>query len=126
MTLWPRLLLACAGLFGACGVGAAAVAAHLTSGTSLAIAADFLMIHAAALVALASLAASLDRGRIPLLVGASAIGLGTFLFSGDLGLRALMEIKLLGGSAPFGGTLMIAGWLMVAISALLARRAPRA
>lgn len=125
MTLWPRLLIVCAGLFGACGVGLAAVAAHLAGGTSLSIAADFLMLHAATLVGLASLAATLERGRIPLLVGASAIGLGTLLFSGDLGLRALMEIKLLGGSAPFGGTLMIAGWLMVAFSGLRARRAPR-
>lgn len=121
MTLWPRLLIVCAGLFGACGVAAAAVAAHLSGGASLSIAANFLLIHAAALVALATLAATLERGRIPLLVGTSAIGLGTVLFSGDLGMRALMEIKLLGGSAPFGGTLMIAGWLVVAISAGLAR-----
>ncbi len=123
MSLWPRLLIFCAGLFGAAGVALAAVAAHLAGGTSLSIAADFLLFHAAALIALATLAAGLERGRIPLLVGASAISLGTLLFSGDLGLRALMEIKLLGGSAPFGGTLMIAGWLMVAFAALGARRA---
>ncbi|GGF64476.1 hypothetical protein GCM10007301_25350 [Azorhizobium oxalatiphilum] len=120
ITLWPRLLLVAGGLFGAAGVALAAVAAHITGG-SLATGADFLLFHAAALVGLALFAIQLTRGRAPLLVGATAILLGTLLFSGDLTARALMEMKLFGGSAPFGGTLMIAGWLMVAFAALRAR-----
>ncbi|WP_029004031.1 DUF423 domain-containing protein [Azorhizobium doebereinerae] len=121
MTLWPRLLILCAGLFGAAGVALAAVSAHLTGGASLATGANFLLFHAAALVGLGTLAAGLTRGRVPLLVGASAICLGTLLFSGDLAARALMDIKLLGGSAPFGGTVMIAGWLMTAFAGLRAK-----
>ncbi|TDT96685.1 uncharacterized membrane protein YgdD (TMEM256/DUF423 family) [Azorhizobium sp. AG788] len=123
MTLWPRLLIVIAGLYGAGGVALAAVSAHLTGGASLAIAANFLLFHAAALVALAAVARQVAHMRAVLLVGASALALGALLFSGDLTLRALMEIKLLGGSAPFGGMLMIAGWLVVGASALFGRRA---
>ncbi|TCT05919.1 DUF423 domain-containing protein [Aquabacter spiritensis] len=123
MILWLRILMVAAGLFGASGVAAAAVSAHLVGGASLATAATFLMIHAAALAGLCALALHIGRGRTALLVGASAIAVGTILFSGDLALRALMEIKLLWGTAPTGGSLMIAGWLVAAFGgARLARR----
>ncbi len=119
---WNRLLLCLAGLMGAAGVSAAAVAAHLSGGAVLQTAAEFLILHAAALIGLAALSAQAGQGRILLLVGATAIGLGTLLFSGDLALRALMETKLLWGTAPFGGTLMIAGWLAAGFSAIFTRR----
>lgn len=122
MDLWTRLLVLLAGLFGAAGVGAAAAAAHVGGGTNLETASHFLLFNAVALAALAALALQLSRGGVLLKVGASAIALGTLLFSGDLASRALMDVKLLGGSAPFGGSLMILGWLMVAATALLARR----
>ncbi|OYX07951.1 MAG: hypothetical protein B7Z15_15525 [Rhizobiales bacterium 32-66-8] len=115
MCPWVRSLLFLAGLFGAAGVAASAVAAHLAGGASLTTAAQFLLFHAAALVALSALSLHMGRGRIALLAGTTAIALGTLLFSGDLALRTLMEIKLLWGTAPVGGMLMIAGWLMVAI-----------
>lgn len=117
MTLWLRSLLFVAGLYGAAGVGASAVAAHLAGGAALTTAAQFLLFGAVALVAAVGVSVNMTRGRISLLVGASAIGLGTLLFSGDLVLRTLMEVKLLWGTAPTGGTLMIAGWLMIAIGA---------
>ncbi|MFG1421221.1 DUF423 domain-containing protein [Roseixanthobacter liquoris] len=115
MNLWLRSLLCVAGLYGAAGVGASAVAAHLAGGTSLATAAQFLLLGALTLACASALCANLERGRTSILVGASAIGLGTLLFSGDLALRALMDVKLLWGTAPTGGTLMIAGWLVFAI-----------
>lgn len=114
MLNWTRILFLAAGLMGAAGVAAAAVAAHLAGGASLTTAAHFLMIHAAAIAGLGALALQALRGRFALMVGASAILIGTLLFSGDLALRALMGIKLLWGTAPFGGTVMIAGWLMAA------------
>lgn len=123
MDMWVRLLLLLAGLMGAAGVAAAAVAAHVTGGTELETAAHFLLFHAAAVAALVGLALNLSRGAAALRVGASALVLGAVLFSGDLASRTLLETKLLGGSAPFGGSLMIAGWLVVACSALVARRA---
>jgi len=69
-------------------------------GPNLATAAHFLLFNAAAIVGLAALAAQAGRGRAAVLAGATAIAVGALLFSGDLALRALMEVKLLGGSAP--------------------------
>ncbi|MEW6122864.1 MAG: DUF423 domain-containing protein [Pseudomonadota bacterium] len=124
MIPWFRLLLLVAGLFGAAGVAASAVAAHLAGGASLATAGQFLMIHAAAIAALSAAGLLATRGAVLLLVGATAMAAGTLLFSGDLALRALMGIKLLWGTAPFGGTLMIAGWISAGIGgALLLPRA---
>ncbi|MFG1431413.1 DUF423 domain-containing protein [Xanthobacter sp. V2C-8] len=123
MDLWTRFLLLLAGLMGASGVAAAAVSAHVGGGTMLETAAYFLILHAAAVAALAALALQIGRGGVPLRLGASALVLGAVLFCGDLSSRALLEAKLFGGSAPFGGSLMIAGWLVVAGSALVARRA---
>lgn len=119
MIPWFRLLLLLAGLFGAAGVAASAVAAHLAGGASLATAGHFLMIHAAAIAALSAAGLLATRGAVLLLVGATAMAAGTLLFSGDLALRALMGIKLLWGTAPFGGTLMIAGWISAGIGGAL-------
>lgn len=123
MNPWTRGLLVLAGLMGAAGVACAAAAAHVGGGANLETAAHFLLFHAAALVGLCALSLMVARGRVVLQLGASAIALGALLFSGDLASRALMEVKLLGGSAPFGGSLMILGWLTVAACALVARRA---
>lgn len=101
MDIWTRLLLVLSGLMGAAGVAAAAAAAHVGGGSNLETAAFFLLFHAAALTGLAALALQLTRGGASLRVGASAIALGALLFSGDLASRALMDVKLLGGSAPW-------------------------
>ncbi|MEP9352361.1 DUF423 domain-containing protein [Xanthobacter sp. KR7-65] len=123
MDVWTRLLLVLSGLMGAAGVAAAAAAAHVGGGANLETAAHFLLFHAAALAALCALALHLSRAGALVRTGASAIALGAVLFSGDLAMRALMDVKLLGGSAPFGGSLMILGWLGVAVAALFARKA---
>ena len=83
------------------------------------------MTNAAALAALCALAVLAERGRIAILVGASAIAFGTLLFSGDLALRALTGIKLLWGTAPQGGTLMMAGWIMAGIGGIRFTRQSR-
>jgi uncharacterized membrane protein YgdD (TMEM256/DUF423 family) len=111
------------GLMGATGVALAAVAAHVSGDATLKTAADFLLFHAAAL--LATLA--LGRGRRgPTLAGSlvagSLLGLGAVLFSGDLAIRSLTGLRLVPMAAPTGGMLLIAGWLAVAITAPLARR----
>lgn len=122
MDIWCRSLLFLAGLMGAAGVAAAAAAAHVGGGANLETAAHFLLLHAAAAAALVAVAMRAGRGRGALLTGVTLLVLGALLFSGDLAMRALMEVKLLGGSAPFGGTLMIAGWLIAGVSALVLRR----
>lgn len=123
MDLWTRLLLLASGLLGAAGVAAAAAATHVAGGTLLETAAHFLLFTAVALAGLCALALHLRRGAGVVRAGASLLALGCLLFSGDLASRALMDVKLLGGSAPFGGSTMILGWLVVAASAFVARRA---
>ncbi|MEP9351501.1 DUF423 domain-containing protein [Xanthobacter sp. KR7-225] len=123
MNLFCRLLLVVAGLMGAAGVAAAAAAAHVGGGDTLVTAAHFLLFDAAAIAGLVAVALQLGRGRAMLAAAAGLIAIGGLLFSGDLATRALMEVKLLGGSAPFGGSLMILGWLLAAAAALFARKA---
>ena len=121
MDLWTRLLILVAGLFGTAGVVSAAIAAHVGGGTNIESASHFLLFNAATLAGLAALALQLSRGGLLLKIGATAIALGTLLFTSDLAVRVL-EIRLPTGSAPFGGSLMILGWLIVAATAPLARR----
>ncbi len=117
---WTRMLAAVAGLFGAAGVGAAAAAAHIVGDASLHTAADFLLFHAASLIGL--VAASRERPHAGLLVAGTLIAAGTVLFSGDLALRVLGGLRLVPMAAPTGGLLLIAGWLVLAVTLPLALR----
>lgn len=115
MMTWARIVLAAAGLSGAAGVALAAAGAHV-GGDNLNTAAMFLLLHAAA-------AAGLARPPAPagVLLPASVLIAGSVLFSGDLALRALAETKLFAMAAPTGGTVMIAGWLLLALAAAFGR-----
>jgi uncharacterized membrane protein YgdD (TMEM256/DUF423 family) len=42
------------------------------------------------------------------------------LFSGDIALRALVDHRLFPMAAPSGGTLLIGGWGLLVVAALLA------
>ncbi len=110
-----RVLLAFAAPMGAAGVILAAMATHLAGGPLLSTAALFLMLHAGAVLGMAALIPHLDRGRQALVAAAALIIVGTLLFSIDLALRQLLHVKLLWGTAPFGGGAMIVGWLCAAI-----------
>lgn len=116
MQRWALCLMAVAGLFGAAGVGAAALAAHRPAGPDLQIAADFLLFHAAAVAAIVG---SALQPRPPFLVSASTIALGTMLFCGDLIRRALVNAALFRLAAPMGGTLLMLGWLILVIASLV-------
>ena len=72
---------------------------------------QYQMWHAVGLVALAAL--PLSRPRLPALL----LTTGTIIFSGTLYLMALTNIRWLGAITPFGGALMILGWLVLAWSA---------
>ena len=73
---------------------------------------QYQMWHAIGLVALAAL--PLPRLGLP----AALLTAGTIIFSGTLYLMALTGARWLGAVTPLGGTLMIAGWLLVAWRAL--------
>jgi uncharacterized membrane protein YgdD (TMEM256/DUF423 family) len=105
------------GAFGACccalAVVLGAVAAHATAAASrprLETAVLYLFLHGLGLLLLAPRL----RGRLGSAAGL-ALATGTLLFCGTLAMAALA-----GGTtapAPFGGGLLIAGWLLVALHA---------
>lgn len=113
-----RVLVALAGLAGGCGVALAAAASHVTGGGSAAIAADFLIVHAAVLLALAALAGGgiVHAGSARLAGFVLAAGLA--LFAGDLAMRAFYGVRLAPFAAPAGGFLLIAGWAIVVVAGL--------
>lgn len=113
----PRLILAAAGIIGAIGVMAAASASHSEPSRNLAAIAAIGLAHGPALLAL-GLA---GRGRVQH-AAAMLLALGTLVFMGDLGMREWQGHGLFSGAAPLGGLGMIAGWLTLALAALLWRR----
>lgn len=111
-----------AGLFGALGVALWAYAGHggLETGVT---AAQLLLIHAGAIVALTNARRS---GLLPeraAMFAISALALGVILFCGDLSLRALAGQRLFPLAAPIGGMAMIGAWLVLGVMGLMRRRA---
>ena len=122
MNLGVRILIVLAALSGLLGVGLSAAAAHVTGG-QLATAAQFLLFHAPALLALVALtAAGLLQPGLAQAAGYLLV-LGLILFCGDLSRRAFSGAALFPRAAPTGGILLMLGWLMVGSSALLRLRA---
>lgn len=111
-----RPLLLIATLFGAAGVALAALGSH-SADTNIAIAASFLQLHAAALVALSLLPTS-RMFRL----GPWVLAVGTLLFAGDLVARSQLGAALFPMAAPLGGGAMMLGWLLVAAGAFLTRQ----
>ena len=112
-----RLTLAAAGLIGAVGVMSAAAASHGGESRNLGSIAMICLAHGPALLAFAVA----GRGRL-LRAAAISLAVGTMIFAGDLGLRQWLGHGLFPGAAPLGGLGMIAGWLLVILSALAWRR----
>ncbi len=107
-----RILILVAGLAGTGGVALSAAASH-GGGTFTATAASFMLMHAPVLLAIGLLTAN----RI--LYAASLILIaGLVLFCGDLLMRDFVGTRLFPFAAPAGGTLLMAGWLAVALAAL--------
>lgn len=111
-----RPFLALAGLLGALGVATAAYASHAGE-TNLAIAANFLLFHAPAFIALSLV----PRTRLVAIAGWVLL-VGLALFAGDLATRSLAGSALFPMAAPVGGGGLILGWLLVAASAVFTRR----
>jgi uncharacterized membrane protein YgdD (TMEM256/DUF423 family) len=110
-----RLLVFSGGLAGAAGVGLSAMAAH-AGGGNLATVAPMLLMHAGPLLAIGlSGSAAMRRPAVAVLGG-------VLLFSGDLLARDFMGARIFPMAAPIGGSLMILGWLGVAVIGLLPRR----
>jgi uncharacterized membrane protein YgdD (TMEM256/DUF423 family) len=113
-----RFLAVLAALMGACGVALAAAAAHVDGGEFARSASLFLILHAAALVAVCAHRA----GPWPTVAGL-ALAAGAILFAADLSMRAFLGARLFPYAAPIGGSLMILAWLGLALAFGLARPA---
>lgn len=118
----PRMLIVLAGLMGAAGIVLAAASAHLADAARLGAASSMLLFHAAAVPGVVSLA---ERGVLqPRIAHLAAFGfvVAAILFAGDLTLRQYARHGLFVFAAPTGGTLLIASWLVLAVSALWPRK----
>ncbi len=113
------LLVILAGIMGAGGVTLAAASAHAVPNAGLDSAGHMLSLHAAALLGGAAI---LNAGLMWRPLGAIALfglALGAALFAGDLALRAFAGHRLFPMAAPTGGTIMIAGWLVLAVAGIV-------
>ncbi|WOJ90756.1 DUF423 domain-containing protein [Methylocapsa polymorpha] len=109
------------GLAGGAGVVLSALAAHGPAhGPLIDTSANFLILHAAATIAVAALALAAPQRGVWLLVPAALFILGGALFCGDLATRAFTGARLFPMAAPIGGALLIFGWALVAVASLAA------
>ena len=117
-----RILIILAGVMGADGVLLAAAAAHQPDAMRLASASSMLLFHTTAVLAAVALA---ERGLIHAGIGIVA-GFGfvvaAALFAGDLTMRQYAGHSLFPMAAPTGGTLLILGWLTLAVAAAWPRQ----
>ena len=109
-----RNLLAAAALSAALAIGAGAFGAHAAASDQAAgwlrTGGEYQLIHGVAAMALA-LSGRFVRQAWMMLVGA-------LVFAGTLYAMALGGPKWLGAVTPIGGTLLIASWLWIAVSAI--------
>jgi uncharacterized membrane protein YgdD (TMEM256/DUF423 family) len=106
-----------AGLAGAAGVALAAAGAHGNALSDLTPAAQFLLMHAAAALAVVAVA---TRAAHPgaFLLAALVLLAGVSLFSGDITVRTFWGHRLFPMAAPIGGSTMILGWLILSAAGL--------
>lgn len=106
-----RALVFAGGVCGAAGVALSAAAAHL-DGAFTGTVASFLLAHAPVFVAVGLTGAN-RIAKIASLV----LAVGLLIFCGDLLMRDFGGTRLIAMAAPTGGTLLLAGWLVLAASA---------
>ncbi|HZY68243.1 MAG TPA: DUF423 domain-containing protein [Devosia sp.] len=109
------VIAAAGALCGALGVALAARGSHLAE-ANLSIAANFLLMHAPALIVVGLLA----RSRWGRLSGWILLA-GLVLFAGDLSARSLLNAPLFPFAAPLGGAGLMTGWASLALAFLLRR-----
>jgi uncharacterized membrane protein YgdD (TMEM256/DUF423 family) len=117
-----RILVILAAIMGGDGVILAAAAAHVDHAETLEAASSMLLFHAPAVLAVVLLA---ERNIVHCRIGTvAAFGflVAAALFAGDLTWRQYAGHGLFPMAAPTGGTLLIASWLLLAISAAWPRK----
>jgi uncharacterized membrane protein YgdD (TMEM256/DUF423 family) len=117
MAKWTYILAGVAALSGAAGVMELAAAAHLISDPLLKTSADFLLVNAAAVIALSALSFGAAPRTGWLLAAATLLLCGSLLFAGELSTYVFLGRRILPLAAPVGGGMTILGWLASAIAA---------
>lgn len=115
---WPLVFMGFAGLLGASGVGVGAAGAHAGGGDLARTASDFLMVHAAAVLAGSAVAVALPRRSALLVAALGLLTVGAALFGGELAVAALLDRRPLPLAAPTGGLCLIAGWLCLSVASV--------
>ncbi len=115
MSRWAYIIVGLAALTGAVGVMEAAASAHAISDPLLKTSANLLIVNAAAEIGIAGFA--LARSHRLALLGATVLLAGSVLFCGELSAHVFLGRRYFALAAPIGGTSMIIGWLIVAVSA---------
>jgi uncharacterized membrane protein YgdD (TMEM256/DUF423 family) len=113
-----RALVVAGALVGFLGVMLSALARHRPGTMYLETAAQFLLFHGPALFGLAAL---LRTGVVrPGIAAAAGLGLviGLGLFCGDLAARDFLDRPLFSMAAPTGGSVLMAGWLLIGVAGL--------
>jgi uncharacterized membrane protein YgdD (TMEM256/DUF423 family) len=113
------MLIVVAALAGLLGVALSAAAAHAPGGANFETAARFLLFHAPALLGIAALASAGAVHPGVARIAGWVMVLGLLLFCGDLVMRAWRNAALFPMAAPIGGILLMGGWGMAALAALL-------
>ncbi len=121
-----RVWQVCAAIGGFCSVAAGALAALIAAGNAhaaelLRTGALYGMVHAAALVGVAALAAGAARPGILWGCAGWCFTAGLFLFSFSLFALALTQQHWMALFTPFGGTALLIGWAALGLAALRRR-----
>jgi uncharacterized membrane protein YgdD (TMEM256/DUF423 family) len=121
-----RVWQACAAIGGFGSVAAGAAAAHVAAGNAhaaelLRTGALYGMVHAAALLAVAALAAGRPRPSGLLTCAGWCFAVGLYLFSFSLFALALTQQHWMALFTPIGGTALLIGWAALGLAALSRR-----
>ena len=122
MRKWACVAAALAGLNGAGGIILAAIAAHAVPDPRLHTATNFLLLHAAATLAVCAFSLAAPRRAAWFLAAAGLFISGSLLFAGDISARVLAGSRLFPGAAPLGGTVLLLGWVLISLAAVAALR----
>jgi uncharacterized membrane protein YgdD (TMEM256/DUF423 family) len=115
ITRSPLILAGVAALMGAAGVGLAAAGAHASGGELASRGALFLLLHAAAALAIAAHARVATHSARALVIVGFVMEAGAALFSAELAMRAFTGERIVPFAAPIGGSTMMISWLALAI-----------
>ena len=111
----PLILAGVAALMGAAGVALAAAGVHESGGELAERGALFLLLHAAAALAIAAHARVAIASARALVVVGFVMEAGAALFSAELAMRAFTGERIFPFAAPIGGTTMMLSWVALAL-----------